>query len=244
MRCLVLFIVLILSGNSFCASVPSHWRLGLSLGQSQLNFKERRNSLTFSEVNIRQASYVFDASFGYFLFAPSFQLKSNLHILTPNSVENYNNTNEQKGISIYEADIGFSWSMFTLFRLLNISVETEYFYSTTFTEADAFGYKALSGFQLYPSFQLRLAEDDGATRFSIFSRIPLLSDVGNREELTLGLVFWVPFAGNSRFPLYAYEKSLLIKIIYSSIQLEYDDPSYFTGTVDLEKTYLSLGLSF
>lgn len=245
MRTFVLITLFLLTTNVFAARIPTNWRVGVAAGYSQLSFNERRNSLTFPDVEVDQSSYVFDFSLGYFLIAPGLQFKGNLHILSPNSVENFQNSAEQQGISFYEGDVGITWNMFTLFRLFSVSLESEYFYSTTFTQDDTFGYKALSGFQLYPSFQLRLTEDDGATRFSIYSRIPLISDVGNREEITVGMIFWLPLGGSPiQFPLYAFENTMIVKITYSSVKIDYTDPSFFTGAVELSKVYASIGFNF
>ena len=84
-------------------------------------------------------------------------------------------------------------------------------------------------------------------QISPFIKFPLLTDSGKRSEFTAGLKIKIPTSSNARamkFPAYAYQKAIVIKVFYRKIELFFEKSGFADSKIETSEIVGTLGFSF
>ncbi|MEE2671048.1 MAG: hypothetical protein VYA54_05030 [Bdellovibrionota bacterium] len=238
----LLSLLLFFSTNIYAANIPPNWRFEYNYGQATTHYLEEQPSIIFTQANIKQVADFHQFVFQYYLLPPwlDFSIGGNitgLNVNEPEEVENqfrYMTGFANLGIVIPFSDY---W---------HVKLVAEYFYTTMKVKDDAFGFTNLSGWQAYPEIEWLPFGSSQFVQISPYFKFPLASNTSNRQETTLGLKFKFPFGSeqNLKFPLYAYGKSIVLKVFYTNMRLEFNQEGFIPSEIDVRQYGATLGFNF
>jgi hypothetical protein len=107
---------------------------------------------------------------------------------------------------------------------------------------DSFGFSNLTGTTLYPGLEYFPHGTDMFFSASPYIRVPLVSSTNSWKEYTYGLKLKFPVVrGRPKFPLYAYQKAFIIRIVYSRVELAIREEGFLPVDAEHSWTGISLG---
>lgn len=223
--------------------MPPRWRFEYNYGQATTFYDEKQPSIVFEDTNIEQVSDRHEFIWQYFLAPPwlDFSIAGTLTGAQVNETDPVGEGNEFQYVTAYTnlgANIPISdfWSIKLIF---------EYFYTSMLVEDDAFGFRNLRGSQIYPEIEWLPFGSDMFTQISPYFRVPLWSDVGGREETTVGIKLKFPFSGKGlRFPAFAYQKAIILRVFYTEMNLEFQREDFIPAEIQVRQYGASIGFNF
>lgn len=234
--------ILLLSSNIFAANLPPRWRFEYNYGQATTEYIEEQPSIVFTRADIVQRADFHQFIFQYYLLPPwiDFSIGGNITGLT---VEEPEETAQQFQYLTGFANLGF---VLPFSDFWNVKLVTEYFYTTMIVEDDEFGFRNLRGTQVFPEIEWLPFGSDMFLQISPYLRVPLFSDIGNRQETTVGLKIVLPVGSekNLRFPVYAYGKSLIFKVFYTNMRLDFQEEGFIESEIDVRQYGATIGFNF
>ena len=237
------FILLSLfSLDALAARIPPRWRFEYDYGKARTNYLEQQPSVAFNDTDIEQISDFHQFTFQYYLLPPwlDFSIGGNIAGI---STEDPVDTADQFQYLTVFSNLGvvLPFSDFWSVKLVG-----EYFYTSMIVKDNAFGFRNLTGMQLYPEIEWLPFGSNMFLQVSPYLKVPLLSDVGNRQETTLGLKIAVPLGSKKelKFPLYSYGRSLIIRIFYTNMRLTFAQQGFISSEIDVRQYGATLGFNF
>ena len=191
MRKSLLFFLFCLVSLSHAAQTPSRWRFEFNYGQVNTTYFERIEG-TAADVQVEQKSDWSEVVLQYFL-APTYFELTFAGQFTGASIDEPEDETQQIQIATGIANLGWVLPAFSEYFLLKLNLER--FYTTTYVKDDAFGFRNLVGWQIYPEFEWMAFGTDAFFIVNTFFKVPLWIDTGNRQEFTARLKLCIPFFG-------------------------------------------------
>jgi hypothetical protein len=239
---LILSILFIYSLNVNSAELPTRWRLEYNYGKVTTNYLEEQPSIVFEKKNIKQVSDFHQFAYQYYLLPPliDFTIGANT---TGTQIDDPTDINEQFRYFTAYANIGI---LLPLSDYWSVKLVLESFYTSMQVKDDAFGFKNLRGNQVYPEIEWLPFGSDIFIQFSPYAKIPIYSDsVGGRKETTFGLKMKVPLGahGAMKFPTFAYQNALTIKIFYTSMELDFTREDFIGSEISTKQVGVTIGFN-
>lgn len=238
----VLFVFILFSSQLYAARNPPKWKFAYHAGKANTNYIETQPTLAFTYKNIDQKSAFQEFHWTYFLMPPFLDITlaaqhTGLQYEEPESVE------DQFQYITAMANIGAHIPFSDFFQLKLIF---EYFYTTMLVKDDLFGFRNLSGYQVYPELELLPFGSTMFAQITPYFKVPLWSDFGNRRETTIGLKWKIPFFAPQEqiFPNYAYQRSVILRVFYTQMHLEFQREGFIQSNMDVRQIGATLGFSF
>ncbi|MBD67096.1 MAG: hypothetical protein CME62_17980 [Halobacteriovoraceae bacterium] len=238
MRFLIIFFLI---QSTWAAKLPPRWRFEYNYGQAKTHYLEEQPSILSTNANIEQVADFHQFIYQYYLLPPwlDFSLGGNI---TGLSVQSPSEKEEQFQYLTAFANLGV---VLPFSDFWNVKLIAEYFYTSMIVEDDAFGFRNLRGTQVYPEVEWLPFGSDMFFQVSPYLKVPLFSDVGDREETTIGLKFVFPLSGkNLKFPVYAYGKSIIVRVFYTNMRLEFERDDFIPAEIDVRQYGATLGFNF
>lgn len=228
--------------SALAAPLPPKWRFEYNYGRATTHYLESQPSILFTRANIEQVADYHQFVYQYLIF-PSwldFSIGANF---TGLQVESPSETEDQFLYATAYANLGI---MLPLSDFWNIKLVAETFYTTMEVQDDKFGFRNLTGNQIFPEVEWLPFGSDTFLQITPYFKIPFVSDVGNRKETTIGLKLSIPLSGEraQRFPTFAYQRSLVFRIFYTQLQLEFDRKDFIPAEIDVRQIGATLGFNF
>jgi hypothetical protein len=234
------FFFLLFVTEIYAARIPPNWRIAVDYGAVQTNYKEFQDSILFENKDIDQRSSFARFEYQYFLSPPWLDFKLGLEYLGINNEEVTPETDEFDSYKAY-GNIGIVIPFSDFFQT---KLVFEYFYNDMIVKNDEFGFENLSGYQLYPEFEFLPFGTDQFIQISPYIKFPLWSNTNNRQETTIGLNLNVPINGQgARFPTYAYQTALTIKIFYMEQTLKFQEAGFIATDFETKAYGVTIGIS-
>lgn len=231
------------STQVFSATNPSRWRFEVNYGNVTTSYKETQDTPLFDDVNIEQKSEMTEVMFQYFLLPPHIDLAFGLqsagqNIKTPTDVaQQFHYLNGYANVGWHLPSFNDFWSLKLVF---------EAYFTTLLVQDDAFGFRDLWGAQIYPEVEFLPFGTDLYTQISPFLKLPLYTKDDQRKETTIGLKIKLPFGNEqtAKFPLFAYQKAIMIRVFYSKVDLLFQKPGFIPSNITVEQTGVSIGFNW
>jgi hypothetical protein len=230
--------LIFLSLPCWSAPVPTRFRYEVHLGKAWSNYTEKRFSVLVEDRDIDQSSYMGEFQ-GTYWAVPRY-LDFNLGTRQIGFAPETDNPDEAYSLNHSWANIGLHLPLFSDFLWFKLVGEGFY---ANMSSQDGFGFTGLTGGTIYPGLEYFPKGSDLFFSASPFIKVPLASGDNVWREYTYGLKLRFPVVrGQARFPLYAYQKALVIRIIYSKLEMNIRKPGYLP--VDAGNTWTGLTLGF
>ena len=239
---LLVGIIFLFSLPSFGAYNPPRWRFEYDYGKVKTEYYEEQLSILFDEKEIVQTADFHQFIYQYYLAPPWLDFSVGANI-TGTNIDDPSDENKQfQYISAY-ANLGV---LIPISYYWNVKLITETFYTTMEVKGDKFGFRNLRGTQIYPEIEWLPFGTDMFFQLSPYLKFPLWSDTGNRKETTVGLKFTVPInsPGEMRFPTFAYNTSVVIRLFYTNMQLDFEKSGFISSEFEVRQYGVTLGLNF
>lgn len=226
----------------YSAELPSRWRFEYHIGKVTTEYVEEQSSILFQDTDITQRSAYQEFIFQYFLLPPYIDFTSGAQV-TGYQVDEPEDPAEQFTYLTGYANLGFLVPWGDYFQL---KIIFEHFYTTMLVRDDAFGFQNLRGNQIYPELEFLPFGSDMFLQISPYLKFPLWTDTGNRRETTVGLKLKIPLgsAREQRFPTFAYQKAIIIKLFYTNMALKFKRNDFIESDMKVNQYGASIGFSF
>lgn len=239
---LFLLTILLFSAAVNAARIPPKWRFEYNYGKAQTHYLEEQPSILFTNTNIKQIADYHQFQYQYLIFPKwlDFSLGASLTGLI---VDEPSDKEDQFIYTTAYANLGV---MLPISDFWNIRIVAESFYTTMEVKDDKFGFRNLTGNQLYPEIEWLPFGSNTFIQITPFFKVPFVTDVGNRRETTIGFKLSLPIGGEraQRFPTFAYQKSFTLKIFYTHLELEFDREGFIPAEIDVRQIGANLGFNF
>jgi len=258
---LKLFLFIVLFQSAYSANVPSRYRFEIGYGYTISDYNETTfDGNSFSTRNppleSTQGSGTLETMFQFYIIPPYLDLSFGIEATGVNVFNT--KVDGSKIEDLKENDPGAENFLYLLAygRLgvilpqlsehIQVKLNIERFYTTMIVKNNEFGFRNLQGWQVFPDIEWLTFSEGRFFKMSTFLKIPLWTDIGSRRETTLGLKFRVPLGGaeTRRFPAYAYERALTLKIFYTNLDLTFQNASAKNAEFTIKQYGLGLGLNF
>lgn len=238
-----LIFLLLFTHQLLAAPLPPRWRFEYNYGKVNTYYIEKQPSILFTARNIKQVSDRHQFIYQYYLLPPWLDFSLGGTITGLSSVEEPVDTSEQFQYITAFSNIGISIPLSDFWRIRLIA---EYFFTTMIVEDDAFGFRNLMGAQVFPEIEWLPFGSDMFFQISPYFTFPIWSDVGGRKETTFGLKLKVPLGStqNARFPVFAYQTALIIRIFYTEMELKFERAGYIPSEMFVRQIGTSIGFNF
>jgi hypothetical protein len=220
------------------APVPSKFRYELHLGKGWSNYTEERDSVIIADRDINQESYFGEFQTTYWAIPKYIDFNLGLRQL------GFNATSDGTEEEIYTLqnvwlNLGFHFPLF--YDYLWIKIVGEGFYANMNSQ-DGFGFRNLNGGSIYPGVEYFPKGTDKYFSISPYIRVPVISGSNVWREYSYGLKFKLPIVrGRPQFPLYAYQKAIVIRLVYSKFEIAIRKAGYLPVDASHAWTGLSVG---
>ena len=227
------------------AYIPPQWRFEYNYGKTTTHYIEKQVTFAFDNVNLEQISDRHQFVYQYFLAPPWIDF-SIARTITGLQVEEPEDVAEQFQYITASASFGISLPISDFW---SIRLVAESFYTSMIVSGDTFGFTGLTGSQVYPEIEWIPFGSTMFIQVSPYLKVPLWSssDVGNRKETTLGVKLKIPFGNKGegmRFPLFAYQKAMILKLFYTEVELEFSRVGFISSEMNVRQYGMSLGFNF
>lgn len=239
---LIITSIFLISINIFAAEIPKQWRFEYNYGKVNTNYNEDQPSIIFDKKDIEQISDYHEFVFQYYLVPPFIDISFGLNT-TGTQTDSPSDPDEQFRYVTGYANIGI---VIPISDFWSFKIVGETFYTTMIVKDDEFGFQNLRGNQIYPEIEWLPFGSDIFIQFSPYAKIPIYSDsVGNRRETTIGLKMKIPLGSQQemRFPTFAYQNALTIKIFYTTMQLRFQESNFISSEIETKQIGLTIGLN-
>ncbi len=239
---LSLIALFLFSLSSLAAVTPPRWRFQYDYGKVKTEYFEEQLSIIFDKKEIIQTADFHQFIYQYYLAPPWLDFSIGANITGTNVDDPSDEDLQFKYISGY-ANLGV---LIPISYYWNIKLVTETFYTTMEVKDDKFGFRNLRGTQIYPEIEWLPFGTDMFFQVSPYFKFPLWSDTGNREETTVGLKFSIPLTspGSMRFPTFAYNTSLVVRLFYTNMKLDFEESGFISSEFKIKQYGLTVGLNF
>lgn len=239
---ILIFIVAFYSSELIANPQPSLWRFEFLYSDVTTHYQEIQNSVLFTNRDIEQKTTKVDLTAQLYLIPPILDVGFTYSLAGIKDDQNITATNRYQ-YSTAASYIGFRLPLNTDF--FNVRLVGEYFTSSVLVENDLFGFRKLTGTQLYPEIEIFPFGPGSFFQISPYAKVALLSSDDSREETTYGLKIKIPYGRNRlRYPLYAYQKAIIIKLYSSQINLVFQREGYVPADIEYQETGLSVGFNW
>lgn len=238
----VLITLLLFTLSVHAAKLPPKWRFEYDYGITQSKYEEFQDTIVFTPTNITQRSDYHQFIFQYYLLPPWIDLSLGLSTTGTNVMKPSEESKQFQYLTAY-VNLGF---VIPISDYWHIKLVAERFFTTMVVKDDKFGFRNLSGNQVYPEIEWLPFGADIFFQMSPYFKFPLWSDVGGRKETTVGLKFKFPLGSerNIKFPAYAYQSSILLKIFYSKMELTFERPGFISSEMKVDQVGATIGFNF
>ena len=242
MKTTYILLTFLFAFNVYSAELPPKWRFEYSYGKVKTFYLEDQPSIVFTRANINQVSDFHQFMYQYYLVPPWIDLSVGLSSTGTQIEEPTDEAEQFRYITAY-ANLGF---VIPISDFWNIKLVAEHFYTSMQVKDDAFGFQNLTGSQVYPEFEWLPFGSDMFIQISPYFKVPLWSDTGNRRETTIGLKLKVPVTGSAglRFPSFAYQNAIMIKVFYTNMHLNFQRDGFIDSEIDVRQVGATLGFNF
>jgi hypothetical protein len=221
---------------------PPSWKFAYHAGRTDTNYIETQPSLAFTAKDVDQKSAFQEFHWTYFLLPPYLDITlaaqhTGLQYETPEDPA------DQFQYITAMANIGAHIPFSDFFQL---KLVFEYFYTTMIVQDNQFGFRNLRGYQVYPELEVLPFGSTMFAQITPYFKVPLWSDVGNRQETTIGLKWKIPLFApqEQRFPSYAYQRSVILRVFYTQMNLAFARAGYIQSDMEVKQFGATLGFSF
>lgn len=239
---LILLTILLFTTAAQAAKIPPQWRFEYNYGQATTHYLEEQPSILFTNANVKQVADFHQFQYQYFIFPRwlDFSLGANL---TGLSVQEPSERENQFIYTTAYANLGI---LLPISDFWNIKIVAETFYTTMVVKDDEFGFRNLTGSQLYPEVEWLPFGSDTFMQITPYLKVPLITDVGNRKETTIGLKLSLPLGSqrSQRYPTFAYQKSFILRVFYTHLELEFEREDFIPAEIDVRQIGATLGFNF
>jgi hypothetical protein len=224
------------------AKLPPKWRFEYNYGLAKSKYKEFQDTIIFTPKNIEQQSDYHQFVFQYYLLPPWIDLSLGLNTTGTSTKSPKEKADQFQYFTAY-VNLGF---VIPISDFWNIKIVAEHFFTTMIVQGDKFGFRNLTGNQIYPEVEWLPFGSDIFFQMSPYFKVPLWSDVGGRKETTVGLKFKFPLGSerNIKFPAYAYQSSIILKVFYSTMELTFERPGYISSEMSIDQVGATVGFNF
>jgi hypothetical protein len=221
---------------------PSLWRFEFLYSDVTTHYQESQNSVLFTNRDIEQKTTKFDLNAQLYLIPPMLDVGFTYSLAGIKDDQNITATNRYQ-YSTAASYIGFRLPLNNDF--FNLRLVGEYFTSSVLVENDLFGFRKLTGTQLYPEIEIFPFGPGSFFQISPYAKVALLSSDDSRKETTVGIKMKIPFGRNRlRYPLYAYQKAIIIKLYSTQMNLVFQREGYVPADIEYQETGLSVGFNW
>lgn len=233
-----LIISTFISFSALCAPVPTKFRYELHLGKAWSNYIEERDSVVIQDRDVNQESFFGEFQTTYWAIPKYIDFNLGARQLGFNA--NSDGTeNEIYSLQNAWLNLGLHFPLF--YDYLWFKIVGEGFYANMNSE-DGFGFRNLTGGTLYPGLEYFPHGTDMFFSASPYIRVPLVTGDNVWREFSYGLKLKFPVVrGKPKFPIYAYQKAFIIRIVYSKIEIDIRKAGYLPVDSSHSWTGLSIG---
>lgn len=239
---LIALTILLYGALATAAPLPPKWRFEYNYGRATTHYLEKQPSILFTSANIKQVADYHQFLYQYLLFPNWLDFSMGANFTGLQAQE----PSEKEDQFIYATGFVNLGVMLPISDFWNIKLVAETFYTTMVVKEDNFGFRNLTGSQFYPEVEWLPFGSDTFMQITPYFKVPLISDVGNRRETTIGLKFSLPFGGEraQRYPTFAYQKSLVIRVFYTHLELDFERDDFIPSKIDVRQIGATLGFNF
>ncbi|MCO4754402.1 MAG: hypothetical protein KC478_07955 [Bacteriovoracaceae bacterium] len=236
------FFVFFCTQEVFAAKLPSRSRYELTVGYATTKFKEERNFGSVIPEAQKQTGLDYAFTWQLFLIPPWFDMELKAE-LTDGSQSTTDPTGHQLKWTELTAKTGFTFPL--LFERFGFRIAAEYFYLKNMDPWDQFSLQFNNATQVYPEFVFFPTGYHTDINYNFYLKKPLVNVNYDGDELSTGVVFYIPLGGKSglKYPLYTYQKALIFRIDYTKLDINLGSPSRYNH-YSLERTTVSIGFNF
>jgi hypothetical protein len=242
----ILIIYILASFSAWSAPIPSKWRYEVHVGKANSKYEESRESVIDPGMSVKQTSYAAEIAATYWIIPKYIDFKLGARYLGI-SPEEPKEPQEQYQYTHAWSNLGLSVPIFGDF--ISLKIIGEIFYSNLAGgEKNQYGFKNITGAYAYPSIEFFPYGTEKYFSLSPFLRLPV--GVGSDtlwQETAYGLNLRFPISyggGRNRFPFYAYQKAIVIRLLYSSLKLNIEETGFLTTEIEHSYTLLTLGFEW
>ncbi|OUR97441.1 hypothetical protein A9Q84_14035 [Halobacteriovorax marinus] len=240
MKVLLTLFILIVSTQA--AQLPPKWRLEYNYGLVESKYKEFQDTIVFTPTNTTQQTDYHQFIFQYYFLPPWIDFSMGLNTTGTNTSKPEDETKHFQYFTAF-MNLGF---VLPISDYWNFKLVVERFFTTMIVPGNKFGFRNLTGNQIYPEVEWLPFGSDIFFQMSPYIKFPIWSDIGGRKETTAGLKFKFPLgsARNIKFPAYAYQTSILLKFFYSKMELTFERPGFISSEISIEQIGATIGFNF
>ncbi|TNF02624.1 MAG: hypothetical protein EP326_02985 [Deltaproteobacteria bacterium] len=240
---LITFMTLYFLASSLeAAKLPSRSRYEFTVGHATTKFVETRNFGSVIPQEQSQKGLSYALTWQYFFIPPWFDMELKAQY-TDGSLQTSDTDGHQYKWVEYIAKTGFTFPL--LWERIGIRISAEYFYLKNLDPWNQYSLEFNNATQVYPEIVLYPTGYHTDVNYSFYFKKPITTVNYEGDELTIGVVFYIPLGGGKglAYPLYAYQKALVFRAEYVKLDI-------YTGTATRynnytqERTTLSIGFNF
>ena len=239
---LIFLTILLTSLSALAAPLPPKWRFEYNYGRATTHYLEEQPSIVFTHANVKQVADYHQFIYQYLIFPSWLDLSIGANLTGVQAEE----PSEEEDQFIYATGYVNLGVMLPISDFWNIKLVAETFYTTMEVEDDKFGFRNLTGNQIYPEIEWLPFGSDIFMQITPYFKIPLISDVGNRKETTIGLKLSLPLGSEraQRYPTFAYQRSFILRVFYTHLELEFEREDFIPAEIDVRQIGATLGFNF
>ena len=228
---------------AYGAELPPNWRFEYNYGQATTEYTETQPSIVFNDTDVIQIADFHQFIWQYYLVPPWLDISIGGNITGATQVQEPEEEAQQFQYLTGFANAGV---VLPFSDYWHTKLVFEYFYTSMIVDDDAFGFRNLRGTQIYPEVEWLPFGSDMFIKISPYFRVPLFSDIGNRQETTVGLKLSIPVGSrkNLRFPLFAYGKYLTVKVFYTQMKLTFEREGFIPSDIEVRQYGATIGFNF
>jgi hypothetical protein len=236
-------ILIIISSNIFAANRPGRLRFEFNYGNVTTEYTESQLTNLFDNVEVIQKSEMLDLMFQYFLVPPYIDLTFGIQSAGSKvkSLEGH-----AKSFRYLNGYLNAGWVMPSFNDFWSLRMIFEGYFTTILVDGEEYGFKNLWGGQIYPEIEYLPFGTDLYTQVSPFFKFPLYTRDDQRKETTIGLKIKIPLGSErtARFPLYAYQKAIILRVFYSKVELKFQRTGFVPSYINVNQIGVTLGFNW